>query len=223
MEFTNPIMGGSVINHLTHDCWQEDPKFGGLEMPAQQVEVNNDVYERQGTYLEFDPYDAEIVDNGYYEYGAENSPMIKEEPYIRKQESPQKEDEPSFYSNKEDCEPPTHILKKRKFISAATLKRRERLGLQTDLAVFPGKNKNQETEDEFIPEVKVKFQETPSVISSNKSLKSTAATRQRQNRNSSSNFIPANTEPSILRSPSNSLKEHKISPHYKVKEKLPYK
>ena len=67
MEYNNPIASRAVIDHLTQDWWQIDPKFSLIETPAERVEVHNDVYERLDSGIEFDPYDTDVVDRNYYQ------------------------------------------------------------------------------------------------------------------------------------------------------------
>ena len=67
MEYSNPIASRAVLNHLTQDCWQVDPKYEIIDIPADRIEVNNDVYERFDSAIEFDPYDTDVVDKNYYQ------------------------------------------------------------------------------------------------------------------------------------------------------------
>jgi hypothetical protein len=175
MEFNNPIASRAVVDQLANACWQVDPKFQILGPPLQKVEIDNDLYERKESYIEFDPYDAEVVDKGYYDN--------------LEQQDDQDKHTSSVYNQK------------RGYISEATKKRRERLGLETNLPTFPGG--------------KVRFEPVPSVFTSSRSPKSTAATIQRQGKNQSESYANVPTaETSILKSSSRGVKDYKMTPHY---------
>ncbi|CAI2361558.1 unnamed protein product [Moneuplotes crassus] len=110
MEFNNPIASAAVVDQLTNNCWEKDEKFNALEMPNERIEINNDIYERPDYDYEFDPYDAEIVEN--------TKEYLNNLPYFP------------------DKKPPET---KKKYISNATKKRRERLGLPVEVPIFPEK------------------------------------------------------------------------------------
>jgi hypothetical protein len=116
---------------LSHDCWQVDPAFQVVQIPIQRTEIPNDVYGRQEYDYEYDPYDAEVVSEeeemaqvGQPTYDLE---VVSEEEEREKEQIRYPKYDP-FSSHNE----------RRGFISTATIKRRDRLGLETIVPTFVG-------------------------------------------------------------------------------------